>query len=335
MGTMTFGGKGIFSAVGNGSAEDAARQIGFCLDAGVNVIDTANAYSDGACEEIVGKALQDLGRRQDIVLASKVRYPQGKGPNEKGLSRYHIIRECEKSLKRLRTDTIDLYQTHEWDGLTPIEETLEALAHLQRQGKIQYIGCCNYTGWQIGRAMQASAVNQLPKFVSQQIHYTCQAREAELELVPSSLEYGLGLLVWSPLAGGLLTGAQSREKGGLLNARRAGGWTEPPVYDEERLWRIVDTLVEIGKAHGVSAAPVGLAWLLDKPAVTSVIVGGLNEQQFAENLRAATLVLSEEEKEAIEKVSVLPLPYPHWHQATTVSDLLGPTDLAQLGRHIA
>jgi aryl-alcohol dehydrogenase-like predicted oxidoreductase len=333
MGTMTYGGKTFFAAAGSGTVDDAKRQISLCVDAGVNLIDTANGYSGGLCEEIIGEALQATGRRQDVILATKVRYPTGRGPNDRGLSRHHIIRECEKSLKRLRTDVIDLYQTHQWDGITPLEETLEALTFLQRQGKVQYIGSCNLTAWQLAKALKISALDRLSAFISQQIHYTCEAREAENELVPISLDEGLGLLVWSPLAGGLLSGRYRRDIS-PPDGRRVAGWQEPPIYDENRLWRIVDVLVQIGDAHGVSAAQVALAWVLAKPGVTSVIVGGRKDEQFVDNIAAADLELHKDEVEEIELVSGGPLPYPHWHQATTVADLLGPIDLAQLGRHL-
>ena len=259
LGTMTMGGGGVFSKVGNVGLAEARRQIDLCLDAGVNLIDTANVYSAGACEEIVGEALD--GKLKDgVLIATKARFPMGEGPNDRGLSRHYLIRACEASLKRLRTDVIDLYQVHEWDGQTPLEETLEALDTLVRQGKVRYIGCSNYSGWHIMKALGISAAEHRQRFISQQIHYTLEAREAEYELLPISVDQGLGILVWSPLAGGLLSGKHRRDAAAPEGTRQLAGWSEPPVRDEERLWHIVDALVEIASAKGVSAAQVALAW---------------------------------------------------------------------------
>ncbi len=209
MGTMTFGGKGGFAAVGNTQIDVARRQIDQALEAGVNLIDTADVYSDGLSEEITGEVLQ--GRRDDVLLATKARMVVGPGPNDGGASRHHIIRSVERSLKkRLRTEHIDLYQIHEWDGQTPLEETLEALDSLVRSGKVRYVGASNYSGWQLMKALATSDAYNYQRYVSQQIHYTLQAREAEQELVPLTLDQELGILVWSPLAGGLLSGKYRR-----------------------------------------------------------------------------------------------------------------------------
>ncbi|RVB07365.1 aldo/keto reductase, partial [Mesorhizobium sp. M7A.F.Ca.CA.004.05.1.1] len=209
MGTMTFGGAGAFSAVGKTDLDEARRMIDLCIDAGINVIDTANVYSNGISEEIIGEALGGK-RKGDVLIASKARMRIGKGPNDEGLSRHHLIRECEKSLKRLRTDVIDIYFLHEWDGVTPLEETIGALDTLVAQGKIRYVGCSNYSGWQVMKALGISDSRHQPRFVTQQIHYTLEAREAEYELLPISVDQGLGVLVWSPLAGGLLSGKYRR-----------------------------------------------------------------------------------------------------------------------------
>ncbi len=209
MGTMTIGGGGKFAQVGDVGIADARRYVDLCLDAGVNLIDTADIYSTGACEEIIGEVLG--GKRKDgVLIATKARFSMGPGPNDGGLSRHHLISACEASLKRLKTDVIDLYQVHEWDGQTPLEETMEALDTLVRQGKVRYIGCSNYSGWHIMKALGISALEHRQRFVSQQIHYTLEAREAEYELVPISIDQGLGILVWSPLAGGLLSGKHRR-----------------------------------------------------------------------------------------------------------------------------
>src|SRR5580698_2381417 len=211
MGTMTMGGAGGFSKVGNVGLADARRMIDIVIDAGVNLIDTANVYSAGASEEIVGEALGGK-RKGGALIATKARFPMGDGPNDRGLSRHHLIRECEASLKRLQTDVIDLYQVHQWDGLTPLDETMEALDALVRQGKIRYVGCSNYSGWHIMKAMEVARRDGRVPFVSQQIHYTLQAREAEYELIPISFDQKLGILVWSPIAGGLLSGKHRRDK---------------------------------------------------------------------------------------------------------------------------
>jgi len=333
LGTMTMGGKGNFAKVGNVGIDEARRQIDQCLAAGVNLIDTANVYSNGASEEIIGNVLAGH-RKGGVLLATKARFAMGEGPNDRGLSRYHLIRECEASLKRLRTDVIDLYQVHEWDGLTPVEETLEALDMLVHQGKVRYIGCSNYSGWHLMKALGISEREYRQRFISQQIHYTLEAREAEYELIPIALDRGLGVLVWSPLAGGLLSGKHRRNQATPEGSRQLAGWTEPPIRDENRLWTIVEALVSIAENRNVSAAQVALAWLLGRPAVTSVIIGGRTEAHIADNLSAADLKLSTEERTSLDQVSMLPVLYPYWHQLRTAKDRLGAADLSLLGLHI-
>jgi len=332
LGTMTMGGKGNFAKVGNAGVDEARRQIDLCLDAGVNLIDTADVYSTGASEEIIGEVLGGK-RRNGVLIATKARFPMGDGPNDRGLSRHHLIEACEASLRRLRTDVIDLYQVHQWDGQTPLEETIDALDTLVRQGKVRYIGASNYSGWHLMKALAVSDRAYRQRFVSQQIHYTLEAREAEYELVPVSIDQGLGILVWSPLAGGLLSGKHRR---GVTpeGTRQLAGWDEPPIRDEDRLWAIVDTLVGIAEARGVSGAQVALAWLLGRPAVTSVIIGGRTEAQLKDNLAAAELVLTAEERARLDKVSAPPVLYPYWHQLRTAKDRLGPADLSLLGPHL-
>lgn len=323
MGTMTFGGAGSFAKTGKTDLAEARRQIDLCLDAGVNVIDTANVYSAGLSEEIIGEALGGK-RKNDVLIVSKARMRVGDGPNDEGLSRYHLIRECERSLKRLKTDVIDIYLLHQWDGLTPLEETMAALDTLVQQGKVRYVGCSNFSGWHVMKALGISERKGLPRFITQQIHYTLEAREAEYELLPISLDQGLGVMVWSPLAGGLLSGKYGRDK---ASARQLAGWNEPPIRDEDRLWTIVDTLLEIGRERGVSAAQVALAWLLGRPAVATLVVGGRNEEQFRDNIAAASLVLTEEENRRLDEVSRPPLLYPYWHQRWIVRSRLGPADI--------
>src|SRR5919112_2283966 len=332
LGTMTFGGSGRFANVGSTDVEGARRQIDMCLDAGVNLFDTADVYSDGLSEEILGQSL--AGRRDRVLVATKARMAMGEGPNDAGLSRHHLIAECEASLRRLDVDHIDLYQVHEWDGATPLEETLEALDTLVRDGKVRYAGCSNYAGWQVMKALGISERHGLQRFVSQQIHYTLQAREAEFELVPAGLDQGLGVVVWSPLAGGLLSGKYRRGAQGPEGARQLTDWNEPPVPDPDRLYDIVDTLVEIADGRGVSSAQVALAWLLGRPGVCSVIVGARTDEQLADNLAAASLSLSAEERRRLDEVSAPPLPYPHWHQAKTASDRLGAPERSLLDPHL-
>ncbi len=335
LGTMTFGGEGNFKNVGNTDLAGARRQIDMALDAGVNLIDTADVYSTGRAEEIVGEAVQ--GKRDDLLLATKVRFPMGDAPNMAGLSRHHVIAGCEASLRRLRTDHIDLYQVHEWDGLTPLEETLGALAHLQDAGKIRYVGVSNYAGWQLmkalGVAQRDHRVGGL-SIVSQQIYYSLQERSAESELIPLAIDQGLGTLVWSPLAGGLLSGKYRRGQDAPAGARHVTDWDEPPVYDEDRLYDTIDVLVEIADGRGCSAAQVALAWLLQRPSVTSLVIGARTDEQLADNLQAADLQLSEGERGRLEEVSRPPLLYPHWHQRKTASDRLSEADLSLLAPYL-
>jgi aryl-alcohol dehydrogenase-like predicted oxidoreductase len=323
IGTMTFGGAGKFASVGNLGLDDVRRIIDLGIDAGINLIDTANVYSAGLSEEIVGDALAGT-RKADVLIATKVRMRIGDGPNDQGLSRHHLIRECERSLRRLKTDVIDIYYLHEWDGTTPLEETMAALDTLVTQGKVRYIGCSNYSGWHIMKALGISERAGYPRFVTQQIHYTLEAREAEYELLPISVDQGLGVLVWSPLAGGLLSGKYHRDQ---ATARQLAGWSEPPIRDADRLWAIVDVLAEIAGARGISAAQVALAWLLGRPAVSSLVIGGRTEAQFRDNIAAADLALSADERARLDKVSAVPVLYPYWHQHNSARDRFGPADL--------
>jgi len=332
MGTMTFGGRGGFADVGSTGEEEARRQVDQCLEAGVNLFDTADVYSGGLAEEILGQALK--GRRDEVLVATKVRMPMGPGPNDAGLSRHHVVTGCEASLRRLGTDHIDLYQVHEWDGLTPLEETLEALDFLVTSGKVRYVGGSNYAGWQLMKALGIADRLSLPRFVSQQIYYSLQARDAEYELIPAAVDQGLGVLVWSPLAGGLLSGKYRRDAQPAAGSRQLTDWNEPPVRDQSVLYDTVDVLLDIGKSRGVSAAQVALAYLLRKPAVTSLVVGARTTEQLADNLAAADLVLTDDEFGLLEAVSDPPLLYPYWHQAKTASDRLSPADLTLLGRHL-
>ena len=332
LGTMTFGGKGFFAKAGNTDLAGARRQIDRCIEAGINLFDTADVYSAGVSEEILGQALGV--HRNQVLIATKARFPMGAGPNDRGNSRYHLIRACEASLTRLKTDHVDLYQLHEWDGQTPLDETLEALDQLQHSGKVRYVGVSNFSGWHLMKTLWTAERHGYARPVAQQIHYTLQAREAEYELLPITVDQGLGVLVWSPLAGGLLSGKYRRGKAQPEGTRQAAQWNEPPVRDTEALHDIVEVLLAVAQAHGVSASQVALAWLLTRPGIASVIIGARTDEQLADNLGAAALTLTAEDIERLERVSRLPLPYPYWHQKATAADRLSPADLALMTPHL-
>jgi aryl-alcohol dehydrogenase-like predicted oxidoreductase len=321
IGTVTFGHSGLW---GSTEIADAQRQVDLCIEHGVNLIDTSNAYNKGKSEEMIGDVMTD-GRRQRMMIATKVRFSAAEGPNARGLSRFHIIEQCEASLKRLKTDVIDLYQVHAWDGQTPLEETLEALDTLIRQGKVRYIGCSNYSAWHLMKALAVSDSHHYQRFVSQQIYYSLQAREAEYELIPLGFDQGVSLLVWSPLAGGWLSGKYTRHSS-PETGRQAAGFREPPITDWNKLWDIIDVLNAVATEHGVEGAQVALAWLLQRPMVASLIMGGRTTAQFESNLKAAELKLSPDDIARLDKVSEPTLIYPYWHQSYTAKDRLGAAD---------
>ena len=333
LGTMTFGGRGGFSAVGATDVTGARRQLDLCLDAGVNLIDTADVYSGGLSEEIVGEVI--TGRRDSLLLSTKVRMAMGPGANDAGLSRQHIIAGCEASLRRLGTDHIDIYHVHEWDGQTRLEETMSALNSLVQAGKVRYLAASNYAGWQLMKALSVADARGYERFAAQQVYYALEARDAEYELIPLSLDQGLGVLVWSPLAGGLLSGKYRRNASPAEGTRQVSGtWNEPPVRNQEKLYDTIEVLVDIAGAHEASPAQVALAWLLGKPAVTSVIIGARTDEQLRDNLGGADLTLTADDRAALDKVSAPELIYPHWHQLATANDRLSTADLALLGQHL-
>jgi aryl-alcohol dehydrogenase-like predicted oxidoreductase len=330
LGTMTFGGRGGFRAVGATDVDGARRQVDMCLDAGINLIDTADVYSGGLAEEITGEVIR--GRRDSLLLSTKVRMSMGDGPNDAGLSRQHIISGCEASLRRLGTDHIDIYHVHEWDGQTRLEETLSALSSLVSTGKVRYLAASNYAGWQLMKALALADSNGFERFAAQQIYYSLEARDAEFELVPLSVDQGLGILVWSPLAGGLLSGKYRRGASPSEQTRQLSDeWNEPPVRDQDKLYDTIEVLVDVAGAHAASPAQVALAWLLGRPAVTSLIIGARTDEQLADNLAAAELTLAADERAALDKVSEPELLYPYWHQLNTAADRLSPADLTLLG----
>ena len=316
-GTMTLGGEGRFAAMGNVQVEEARRLIEICVEAGVNLFDTADIYSFGKSEEVLGQALG--ARRKDIVLATKVFVGLEPGTNKAGLSRRHILEACEASLRRLGTDYIDLYQAHNFDSLTPLDETLRAFEDLIRAGKIRYAGCSNYSGWQLMKALSISDRLGIQRYISQQINYSLLARDAEHELVPAGLDQRTGIMAWSPLQFGLLSGkfrrGQTKPSESRLNSLDA-----PGTIDDERLYRIVDALAEIAGQRGVSISQVALNWVMRKPGVDTVIIGARNEQQLRDNLAAASWTLTDAEVERLDEVSALPLPYPNWHQQKFAGD---------------
>jgi aryl-alcohol dehydrogenase-like predicted oxidoreductase len=328
LGTMTFGGRGKFALVGETEVDEARRIFDRALDGGINFIDTADVYSDGRSEEIVGELIK--GRRDEIVLATKARFAMGEGQNDAGLSRRYLLRACEASLRRLGTDYIDLYQVHERDGLTPMEETLDALDTLVRQGKVRYIGCSNHSAWHVMKALGISERRGLQRFVTQQVYYSLLDRDAEYELIPLSIDQQLGVLVWSPLAGGLLSGKYRRNVEPPAGSRQTTPWGEPPVYDRERMYRIVEALVEVASARGTSPAQAALAYLLGRPAVTSLVIGARTEEQLADNLGSVDWTLDVDERAQLDEVSAPLLIYPYWHQASTAPERLSEADEALL-----
>ncbi|MCW3834649.1 aldo/keto reductase [Sphingomonas canadensis] len=308
LGTMTFGGAGMFKVVGSLQQDDADALMRATIDAGVNFIDTANVYSRGLSEEITGQSLKNLGiARDEVVIATKVMGPMGEGPNMAGTSRGHIMDQAKASLKRLGTDHIDLYQIHGWDPVTPIDETLRALDDLVRQGHVRYIGVSNWAAWQIAKALGISAAQGLARFDSLQAYYTIAGRDLERELVPMMASEGVGLMVWSPLAGGLLSGKFRKE--GAEGRRK--DFHFPPV-DTARLDAALDAMEPVAAAHGASLAQVAIAWLLHQRAVTSVIVGATRADQLADNLAAADIALTPEELAALNAATALPPEYPGW-----------------------
>ena len=311
LGTMGFGGVGRQAAVGSVQLAEATSMVGMCLERGMNFFDTADGYSAGLSEEILGEALR--GRRGEALVATKVSAPMGQGPNDRGLSRHHIVRACEASLRRLGTDYIDLYQAHNVDEWTPMDETLGALDDLVTSGKVRYIGCSNYSAWHLMKALSASERRGLAPYVSLQAHYSLTARELEHELLAACIDQGVGVLVWSPLAGGFLAGRQRRGDTPPPGSRRESQGNVGTM-DLAEGFDILDELETIATARGVSIAQVALNWVLNRPGVTSVLIGARNKEQLKENLDAASWALADGEIARLDRVSARPLPYPYWHQ---------------------
>ncbi len=328
LGTMTFGGAGFFDYMGGLKQDEADPLVKAAADAGVTFFDTANVYSQGLSETITGQAIKNVGLdRHSVVLATKVMGQMGEGANDRGLSRTHIIEQCKASLKRLGTDYIDLYQVHGFDPATPIEETLRALDTLVNHGHVRYVGVSNWAAWQVEKALGLSERLSLARFETTQSYYSLAGRDLEREIVPMLADSQMGLLVWSPLAGGFLSGKY--QEGGDAEGRRATR-AFPPV-DEARGTAVLDAMRPIAAAHGISLPQVALAWLLARPVVTSVIMGAKRLDQLTDNLAAADVTLSEEDVKALDAASALPPEYPNWmQQVQGVGRRVGPNQaLAQ------
>src|SRR5690242_18165828 len=314
LGTATFGGEGSFEGFGTSDVAEATRLVDICLDAGLTMFDSADAYSSGKSEEILGRAIR--GRRDRVILSTKSAFRVGPGPNDIGSSRFHLIRAVEGSLRRLGTDYIDLYQLHAFDRTTPVEEALKTLDDLVRAGKIRYIGCSNFSGWHLMKSLAVSDRYGLARYVAHQAYYSLIGRDYEWELMPLALDQGVGTVVWSPLGWGRLTGkirrGQPLPDAGRLRSQRqidAG----PPVSNEY-LFQVVDIVDEVSRETGKSVPQIALNWLLQRPTVASVIIGARNEEQLKHNLEAVGWNLTAEQVARLDRVSEIPTIYPYWHQ---------------------
>lgn len=325
-GTMTFGdGRGIFKAIGTVGQAGADDMVRLAIDSGINFFDTADVYSEGISETFLGQALRNLKiPRQQVVIATKVYGRTGPGRNEVGASRSHIMDAVEASLRRLQTDHIDLYQVHGNDAVTPVQETLRALDTLVQQGKVRYVGCSNWQAWKIAKALGISEFRNLARFDTLQAYYSIAGRDLEREIVPLLEAEKVGLLVWSPLAGGLLSGKYSRTNQKPADSRRSA--FDFPIVDKERAWRILEAMEPMARAHGCTPARVALAWLLSRPVVTSVIIGAKRRDQLEDNLAATELALSSDELRQLDEVSALPPEYPGWMLPFQGADRVEPID---------
>ncbi|WP_026464296.1 aldo/keto reductase [Adhaeribacter aquaticus] len=314
-GTATFGGAGdFFKAWGSTQVEEATRLIDICMDAGVNFFDTADIYSDGLSEEILGKAI--AGRRDKMIISTKGTFPFGKGPNNQGSSRFHLTRQVEGSLKRLGTDYIDVYHMHGFDGNTPVEETLHTLDTLVKAGKIRYIAASNFSGWHLMKSLAVSEKYGWAKYIGHQVYYSLANREYEWELMPLGLDQQVGALVWSPLAAGRLGGKYRRNQPLPQDSRIAQGGSPVPeaVVNEEVFYNTLDVMDEIAEETGKSVAQVALNWLLQRPTISTIVIGARNEEQLKQNLAAVGWNLTKEQVKRLDKASEVPTIYPYWHQ---------------------
>jgi len=312
-GTGTFGGGGeFFQAWGTTEVDEARWLLDICIDAGVNFFDTADIYSHGLSEEILGKAVGK--RRHDVIISSKATFPMGEGPNDAGSSRHHLIAACEASLRRLGTDYIDVYHLHGFDAQTPVEETLHTLNTLVESGKVRYIACSNFSGWHLMKSLGVSEKYGWAKYGSQQVYYSLIGRDYEWELMPLALDQGVGATIWSPLGWGRLTGKLRRGQPLPEVSRLHKTADKGPRVADEYLYAVVDALDEIAAETGKSIPQIALNWLLQRPSVSSVIIGARNEEQLRQNLAAAGWNLTADQMARLDKVSEAPAPYPYWHQ---------------------
>ncbi len=312
-GTATFGGgTEFFRAWGETDVQQATRLVDICMEAGINLFDTADVYSNGLSEEILGKAVK--GRRDQVLIATKASFRMGPGVNDLGNSRHHLIRACEASLRRLNTDYIDLYQLHGFDAISPVEETLSALDQLVRSGKVRYIGCSNFSGWHVMKSLSVSERYGWSRYVSQQIYYSLIGRDVEWELIPLGVDQKVGSLIWSPLGWGRLTGKIRRGQPLPEQSRLHVTAEAAPPVPTEHIYKVVDALDEIAKETGKTIPQIALNWLLQRPTVSSVIVGARNEEQLRQNLGAAGWNLTGEQVKKLDEASDIPLPYPYNHQ---------------------
>ncbi|KUG59011.1 aldo/keto reductase [Nesterenkonia jeotgali] len=327
LGTLPFGGANGMSHMGNLGPDDAAVLLDRSLDAGVNLLDTANLYSLGVAEEVLGETLARSGRYDQFLVTTKARMVIGDGPNDGGASRWHLLQEVESSLRRLRRDHIDLFYLHHWDGETPLEETLQTMDGLVRAGKIRYYGVSNYTAWQLMKALKVCEVNGFIKPVIQQIHYSPLSREAEYEMIPAGIDQGIGTQAWSPLGMGLLTGKFRRDRRPESGARMVDGdGSELRVADWEKLYRVVDVLDEVAQRRNATIPQVVLAWLLTRPGVTNLAVGARTLEQYEDLLGSLEVTLDEQDRRAIDDAGRPALAYPFWHQADMASERMSPAD---------
>jgi aryl-alcohol dehydrogenase-like predicted oxidoreductase len=325
-GTMTFGdGRGMFKAIGAVGQAAADELVKTSIESGINFFDTADVYTEGESEKILGQSLKNLKiARQHVVIATKVYGRVGPGRNDVGASRGHIMDGVEASLRRLQTDHIDLYQIHGNDLVTPVEETVRALDTLVQQGKVRYVGCSNWQAWKIAKALGICELKNLARFDTLQAYYSIAGRDLEREIIPLLESEKVGLLVWSPLAGGLLSGKYSRTNQKPADSRRTE--FDFPIVDKERTWKVLDVMAPIAKAHECSPARVSLAWLLAKPVVTSVIIGARRREQLQDNLAAVELTLTQQELQRLDEVSALPPEYPGWMSTFQGADRLEAID---------
>ena len=314
-GTATFGGgNDFFKAWGNTQVEEATRLIDICLDAGINLFDTADVYSQGLSEEILGKAIE--GKRNRLLISTKATFPFGKGTNNQGSSRYRLIKQVEGSLKRLGTDHIDIYHMHGFDGNTPVEETLRALDDLIQSGKVRYIAASNFSGWHLMKSLAASDKYGWNRYVAHQVYYSLANREYEWELMPLAIDQKIGAIVWSPLAAGKLGGRYRRDKLVPGDGRVAQGGSPVPAHaiDDELLYNIVDAMDVIAAETNKTVAQVALNWLLQRPTVSSIIIGARTEQQLRQNIEATGWNLTTDQVKILDAASEVPTIYPYWHQ---------------------